>query len=75
MLILLQGSQNVETFGLHSQNTKHSSLLNEVTVQVLPVVSEYIYHITTLYELFLSSLEWVEGISLNILLGFSLLKL
>lgn len=54
---------------------KHRSLRNEVTVQVFPVVLEDIYRITTYYELFLSSLGWVEGISLNVLLGFSLFKL
>ena len=54
---------------------KHRSLHNEVTVQVFPVVLEDIYRITTLYESFLSSLGWVEGISLNVPLGFSLFKL
>ena len=38
---------------LWSSFTKNSSLLDEVTVQVFPIASEDIYHITTLYELLL----------------------
>ena len=38
---------------LWSSFTKNSSLLNEVTVQVLLVASEDIYHIATSYELLL----------------------